>query len=93
MGEPTRGVTVQNVPELVVLWTPPAVAELPSAVHDQDVIIPSGISAGASDEGLQALQPMRAFGQPLGEITGALPFRMVQQVFDGFFPNTGELLS
>lgn len=71
----------------------PAVAELPAAVHDQDVIIPSGVYAGSADDGLQALQPMRAFGQPLGEITGALPFRMVQKAFDNFFPNTGELLS
>lgn len=77
----------------VVLWTPPAVPQLPSAVHDQDVVIPAGVYAGSSDEDLQALQPLRAFGQPLGEITGALSFRMVQQAFNGFFPNTGELLT
>jgi FAD/FMN-containing dehydrogenase len=77
----------------VVLWTTPAVPQLPSAVHDQDVVIPSGVYAGSPDEGVQALQPMREFGRPLGEISGILPFRMVQKAFDGFFPNTGELLS
>jgi FAD/FMN-containing dehydrogenase len=85
--------TPDDISSEVVLWTPPAVPQLPSAVHDQDVVIPSGVYAGSADEGLQALQPMRTFGQPLGEITGALPFRTVQQAFDGFFPNTGELLT
>jgi FAD/FMN-containing dehydrogenase len=85
--------TPDDISSEVVLWTMPAVPELPSAVHDQDVVIPSGVYAGPADEGLQALQPMRQFGQPVGEITGALPFRMVQKAFDGFFPNTGELLS
>ena len=85
--------TPDDITSEVVLWTMPAVADLPAAVHDQEVIVPSGVYAGEADEGLQALQPMRAFGEPLGEITGAMPFRMVQQAFDGFFPNTGELLS
>jgi FAD/FMN-containing dehydrogenase len=85
--------TPDEISSEVVLWTTPAVPELPSAVHDQDVVIPSSVYAGQSDEGLQALQPMRELAQPLGEITGAFPFRMVQKAFDGFFPNTGELLS
>jgi FAD/FMN-containing dehydrogenase len=85
--------TPDEISSEVVLWTTPAVPELPSAVHDQDVVIPSGVYASAPDAGLQALQPIREFGQPLGEITGILPFRVVQKAFDGFFPNTGELLS
>ncbi|HEY5871358.1 MAG TPA: hypothetical protein VI542_38280 [Candidatus Tectomicrobia bacterium] len=85
--------TPDDLSSEVVLWTMPAVPELPSAVHDQDVVIPSGVYASAPDEGVHALQPMQEFGRSLGEISGILPFRMVQKAFDGFFPNTGELLS
>jgi FAD/FMN-containing dehydrogenase len=85
--------TPDEVTSEIVLWTMPAAPDLPPAVHDQAAIIAAGVYAGAPDKGAQVLQPLREFGTPLGEITGALPFRVVQKAFDPFFPKTGELLS
>jgi FAD/FMN-containing dehydrogenase len=57
------------------------------------VVITGGVYAGDPNKGEQALQPLRQFAEPLGEITGQLPYRMVQSAFDPFFPNTGVVHS
>ena len=77
----------------IVTWTAPAAASLPPAVHDQAVVIAAGVYAGEAQEGLRVLQPLRQFGKPLGEITGAIPYRIVQSAFDASLPNTGEVLA
>ncbi|MGH9856012.1 MAG: FAD-binding oxidoreductase, partial [Blastocatellia bacterium] len=77
----------------VAAWTSPAAPSLPPAVHDQEVVIAAGVYAGDPEEGLRVLQPLREFGEPLGEIVGAIPYRSVQSAFDPFFPNTGEIIS
>ena len=77
----------------IVTWTAPAAASLPAAVHDQAVVIAAGVYAGDAQEGLKVLQPLREFGNPLGEIAGAIPYRGVQSAFDGSLPNTGEVIA
>ena len=66
---------------------------MPSAVHDQAVVIAAGVYAGDPQEGLRVLQPLRQLGEPLGEIVGAIPYRIVQSAFDASLPNTGEVLA
>ena len=56
-------------------------------------MIAAGVYAGDSQEGLQVLQPLRQFGEPLGEIAGAIPYRGVQSAFDASLPNTGEVIA
>ena len=85
--------TPDEVTSEIVLWTMPAAPDLPLAAHDQAVVIAAGVYAGRPEAGTQALQPLREFGKPLGEITGTMPFRSVQRAFDPFFPTTGEILS
>jgi hypothetical protein len=77
----------------IVTWTAPASASLPSAVHDQAVVIAAGVYAGDSQEGLRVLQQLRQLVEPLGEIAGAIPYRIVQSAFDASLPNTGEVLA
>lgn len=77
----------------IVTWTAPAAASLPPAVHDQAVVIAAGVYAGDAQEGLRVLHPLRQFGEPLGEIAGAIPYRIVQGAFDASLPNTGEVLA
>lgn len=77
----------------LVMWTMPVDPGLPPSVHGQAVVVAGGVYAGPADDGLKVLQPLREFGQPVGEIVGALPFRIVQSAFDPFFPKTGDLLS
>jgi len=77
----------------IVTWTAPAIPSLPPAVHDREVVIAAGVYAGDPQEGMQVLQPLREFGEPLGEIAGAIPYRGVQSAFDAVLPNTGEVLA
>lgn len=77
----------------IVAWTPPPAASLPPAVHDREVVIAAGVWAGDPQEGMRLLQPLREFGNPLGEIAGVTSYRSVQSAFDPFFPNTGEVMS
>ena len=83
----------EEVTSEVAAWTAPAARSLPPSIHAKDVVIVSGVYAGNPEEGMQVLQPLREFGEPLGEIAGAIPYRIVQSAFDPFFPNTGELIS
>ncbi len=77
----------------IVTWTAPVSESLPPAVHDQAVVIAAGVYAGDAQEGLHVLQPLRQLGEPLGEIAGAIPYRIVQSAFDASLPNTGEVLA
>ncbi len=74
-------------------WTAPAAPGLPVSVHEKDLVIASGVYAGDPEEGMRVLQPLREFGEPLGEIAAVIPYRSVQSAFDPYFPNTGELIS
>ena len=71
----------------------PAAPDLPEAVHGEKVVIVAGVHAGAADEGMTALQPLRELGAtPLADISQPMPFTAVQTAFDGFFPR-GRLQS
>ena len=82
-----------EITSAAIMWTMPVDPHLPPGVQGRAVIITGGVYAGDPNEGEQALQPLREFGEPLGEITGQLPYRMVQAAFDPFFPNTGAVHS
>jgi FAD/FMN-containing dehydrogenase len=77
----------------IVTWTAPASPALPPTVHGKEIVIAAGVWAGDAQDGLRALQPLREFGTPLGEIAGAIPYRVVQSAFDATFPNTGEVMA
>jgi FAD/FMN-containing dehydrogenase len=75
------------------LWTMPVHPAVPEPVQGRAVVITNGVYAGAADDGERALRPLREFGTPLFDMSGALPYRMLQAAFDPFFPNTGEVMS
>jgi FAD/FMN-containing dehydrogenase len=77
----------------IVTWTAPAATSLPPSVHDREVVIAAGVYAGDVQEGIRVLQPLRQFGKLLGEIAGAIPYRIVQSAFDPMLPNTGEVIA
>jgi FAD/FMN-containing dehydrogenase len=65
-------------------WLPPAPA-LPPAIQDQDVLILGALYAGPVDEGERVLQPLRELGEPLADLSMAMPYRTAQSNFDPFF--------
>ena len=82
-----------NATSEVVLWTMPDWPEVAEAVRGQPVVIPSAVWAGAADDGLEALEPLRQFGDRRHEISGRMPFVEVQSLFDAFMPNDGSVLA
>ena len=79
--------------EVTALTTLPDLEALPPAVRDQPVVVASAVYAGDPAEGMKVLEPLRHFGEALGEVAAPLPFRGVQTAFDPNFPKTGEVLS
>ncbi|MFN0170756.1 MAG: FAD-binding oxidoreductase, partial [Bryobacteraceae bacterium] len=77
----------------VITWTAPAAPHLPPPVHDREVVIAAGVYSGDAQEGMRVLQPLREFGQPLGEIAAGIPYRILQSAFDASLPNTGEVIA
>jgi FAD/FMN-containing dehydrogenase len=66
--------------------TMPADPSLPEPVHDQECFLVGAVYAGDTDEGMNALQPLRELSTPLADISQPMPFTFVQSAFDGFFP-------
>lgn len=64
----------------------PADPHLPPPVHNQACLVIAGVYAGAANEGMGVMQPLRELGTPLADISQPMPFTVVQSAFDGFFP-------
>jgi hypothetical protein len=56
-------------------------------------VIAAGVYAGDAEEGLRVLQPLRQFGNPIGEIAATIPYCALQSAFDASLPNTGEVIA
>ena len=86
---------VSNAPDEVnadaVLWTLPESPAFPPSLHGHDVIIVGAIYAGPVERGEQVLRPLRELDQPLLDMSSAIPYSALQQLFDPFFPK-GEFL-
>ncbi|MGH3918405.1 MAG: FAD-binding oxidoreductase [Pseudonocardiaceae bacterium] len=75
-----------EVTSVVVTITMPAAPGLPEVVHNRACAIVGGVYAGDPDEGMKAMAPLRELGTPLFDMSQPMPFTMVQQGFDAFFP-------
>jgi len=71
---------------VAIAITLPAAPTLPPPVHDQACLVIGGVYAGAPEEGMKLMQPLRELGKPLADISQPLPFQAVQTAFDGLFP-------
>jgi FAD/FMN-containing dehydrogenase len=66
----------------VVLRKAPPLPFLPEDVHGKEVVVFANFYAGSADEGEKLVGPIRAFGTPIGEHLGAMPYTAWQQAFD-----------
>lgn len=57
----------------------------PPELHGTPVVIIDGLYAGPVDEGKEALQPLRELEEPLFDLSGVVPYTLVQQQLDPFF--------
>lgn len=77
---------VKTIPDELCVWAvlrkAPPLPFLPPEVHGTDVVIFAFMHAGDIEEGEHLIDPVRHFGNPVGEHAGITPFTGWQQAFD-----------
>jgi FAD/FMN-containing dehydrogenase len=77
---------VSSAPEELNVWTvlrkAPPLPFLPESVHGKEVIILAAFYAGDIATGQKLIEPLRSFGNLLGEHAGPMPYVNWQQAFD-----------
>jgi FAD/FMN-containing dehydrogenase len=74
-----------------LFWTIPPVPDFPTETHGKRAIVLAAVYTGPTEEGERVIQPLRQLGTPLVDLSGPLPWTVVQSAFDPFFPK-GERL-
>lgn len=81
---------MQDAPEefssFAAFWTVPAAPGIPEEHHGKRALILAGVHCGSLEEGARVIQPLRELATPLVDMSGQLPWTVVQSAFDPFFP-------
>jgi FAD/FMN-containing dehydrogenase len=77
---------VEEMPEELNIWAvlrkAPPLPFLPKEVHGQTILAFAVFYAGEVEAGKRAIEPLREFGQPLGQHIGPQPYTDWQRTFD-----------
>ena len=79
-----------EVTSVAFFWGIPAIPPIPQALWGQTIVGVGAMYAGPADEGERVLQPLRELATPILDLSGQMPYRMVQASFDPFFPKGGH---
>ncbi|MEZ4621382.1 MAG: FAD-binding oxidoreductase, partial [Caldilineaceae bacterium] len=74
-----------------LFWTVPPIPDFPAEAHGRRVVIPTAVHIGPLEEGARQLQPLRELGTPLIDLSGSVPWTVLQGMFDPFFPAKEQL--
>ncbi|WP_242342316.1 FAD-binding oxidoreductase [Anaeromyxobacter terrae] len=66
----------------VVMRKAPPLPFLPPEVHGKEILVFAACYVGDAEEGLKALAPLRALGQPIADVIGPAPFVAWQTALD-----------
>jgi len=80
-----------EITSVAFFWSIPSIEPIPSSMWGMPVVGVGAVYAGAADEGERVLQPLRQLATPVLDLSGQMPFCMVQKSFDPFFPKGGHL--
>lgn len=67
-------------------WVIPDAPDFPPEARNKDIIALGGVHCGPLDEGTAFIQPLRELAEPLLDLSGQLPYAVVQTLFDWAFP-------
>ncbi len=67
-------------------WSIPPVDAFPAELHGRPVVIVGAVYVGDPDEGERILRPLRQIDACLLDMSNHLPYTVLQQIFDPFFP-------
>jgi FAD/FMN-containing dehydrogenase len=60
---------------------------LPAEVHGKPILMVGACYAGALEEGLEVLRPLKEFGDPIADLLEPTPYLALQSMFDPFVPH------
>jgi FAD/FMN-containing dehydrogenase len=60
---------------------------LPAEVHGKPILMVGACYAGPPEEGLEALRPLKEFGDPIADLLEPMPYLALQSMFDPFVPH------
>ncbi|HYD29320.1 MAG TPA: FAD-binding oxidoreductase [Azospirillaceae bacterium] len=66
----------------VVMRQAPPLPFLPESVHGKEILVFPMCYAGDIEAGRKAIEPLKAFGDPIADIIGPMPFTAFQAAFD-----------
>ena len=58
----------------------------PEAIWGKRVVALATVYDGLAEDGERVTQPLRTFGEPLLDLSGRMPYRLLQTLYDGLFP-------
>lgn len=77
---------VKRMPAELAVWSvlrkAPPLPFLPASVHGENVVVLAVFSPLKQDDIMDAIEPLRAFGQAVGEHLGTMPYTAWEQAFD-----------
>lgn len=72
---------------IALYWSAPEEEPFPPEWHGKPVFILGGCWSGPLDQAEEAVRPLRELAKPVADLSGPMPFEMVQQLFDAEFPD------
>ena len=69
-----------------MFWTVPSVPNFPVEAHGKRAIILAAVYTGSVEDGEKITRPLRELAKPLLDLSGPIPWTIVQSAFDPFFP-------
>jgi FAD/FMN-containing dehydrogenase len=75
-----------DVAALISLTSAPPLPPIPSEWHGQKVAILLAASTAPIDESAQIFEPLRAVAEPIADLLGPMPYRMIQTLLDPLWP-------
>lgn len=82
---------IENAPEEVSSTSffvgVPTLPGFPEELHNRPVFVTLAVYAGAADEGERVMRPLRELGTPVLDLSGQMPYAVLQGAFDAMFPD------
>jgi FAD/FMN-containing dehydrogenase len=75
-----------EISSAAAFWSLPPNEMIPTELQNRSVVIVEALHTGAADEGEAILMPLRHLAEPVLDMSGILPYEVLQSEFDPFFP-------
>jgi FAD/FMN-containing dehydrogenase len=78
-----------EISSMAVFWSLLPADIFPPELHHRPMVLIAAVHSGAAEEGEAALLPLRHLAEPILDMSGTLPYTVLQSGFDSFFPKGG----